>query len=428
MMKVLVTGQGGREHAIVRALKMSASVSEVHAIPGSDGISKEALCHDTDINDFASVLSLIRRTEIHLVVVGPEVHAASGLTNYLRDHGVLVFGPSQQSAQLETSKLFAKEFMKRASIPTAQYCLVSSVPEALEQATHFSPPYILKADGLAAGKGVFICSSLQELKEAATMLFEKGCLGESGKRALLEEALFGYETSLFVITNGSDYEILPLTQDHKRLLDGDKGPNTGGMGVVGPLRLSEMLRRQIELQIVQPTLKQLQREELPYRGVIYIGLMITTSGAKVLEYNVRFGDPECQVLLPLLDGDWGRAFEATAMGNSLPLKWKPLFCSCIVLASEGYPENPKKGVVIEGDPLYETPSSYFLHAGTHESSLGRWETAGGRVLNAIGIGGSLRESLAQGYAQARQVRWHCMLMREDIGSKVPHEELRQPTI
>lgn len=416
-MRYLVIGQGGREHAIVRALKYSHSVTEVHAVPGSEGISQEAICHALDLNDSKAVEAFVKKYQFDCVVIGPENYLVSGLADVLRAQGVNVVGPSQIAAQLEGSKIFAKEFMNRAGVPTAASEVVDDVSGTLKAAQRFQPPYVLKADGLAAGKGVFVCATLAELKASAEFLFEKRGLGEAGRKALLEEFQDGYELSYLILTNGSEAQALPVSQDHKRLQDDDKGPNTGGMGVVGPLAIEPGLRAQVEESIVQPTLRHLQGGGLLYRGVLYIGLMITAKGPTVIEFNVRFGDPECQVIMPLLDGDWGEVFAKLARGELMPLRWKSLHMACVVLASPGYPEAVEKGVEIEGDIGFQTPSSYFLHAGTGRNAAGKWITNGGRVLNSVGMGSSLQEAVTKAYAQAKKVSWVGLRMRKDIGAK-----------
>lgn len=416
-MRFLVLGQGGREHAIIRALKYSPSVTEIHASPGSDGISRDAICHQVDLNDAKAVESFVKRHQFDCVIVGPEKYLVQGISDLLRSMGVSVVGPSQAASQLEGSKIFAKEFMVGAGIPTAAYEVVSDVASTLRAAQKFSPPYILKADGLADGKGVFICPTLAELKTSAENIFEKKTLGMAGQRALLEQALHGFELSYLILTNGHQAERLPLAQDHKRLKEGDEGPNTGGMGVVGPIKIDVDLESKIEKEIIEPCLRHLQGSGLLYRGVLYIGIMVTPDGPKVLEFNTRFGDPEAQVLLPQLDGDWGYVFSKLSKGEMVPLKWKPTNVACVVLASPGYPSDPKKGVVIEGDLGAHTASSYFLFAGVGKSAQGQWVTNGGRVLNSIGLGTNLQEAIQAAYDQARNVKWPGLQMRKDIGKK-----------
>ena len=416
-MRFLVLGQGGREHAIIRALKFSPSVTEVHALPGSEGISQEAICHKLDLGDEKALEQFVKRYQFDCVVVGPETYLVQGVADTLRSLGVNVVGPSQIAAQLEGSKVFAKEFMVESGVPTAAYEVVDNVIDTLRAAQKFTPPYVLKADGLAAGKGVFICATLPELKAAAESLFELKTLGVAGQKALLEQFQEGYELSYLILTNGQSHEVLPVTQDHKRLKDGDVGPNTGGMGVVGPLILDESLRARIESEIVQPTVRHLQGSGLLYRGILYVGVMVTPSGPKVIEFNVRFGDPEAQVILPLLDGDWGYVFSRLAKGELDRLVWKNLQIACVVMAAPGYPDSPEKGVVIEGDLGHQSSTGYFLHAGTTKSASGQWVTGGGRVLNAVGMGTSRADALEAAYAQARHASWQGMGMRKDIGSK-----------
>lgn len=417
-MKVLVIGKGGREHALVRALRLSPSVSEVHAFPGSPGMAQEAVCHSPGSSPVESLLQLVDRAKIDLVVVGPEKELVEGWSDALREKNIAVVGPGQKAAQLEGSKIYSKQFMTSAGVPTSRFEIVTDVESVLKAAENFLPPFVLKADGLAAGKGVFICKNPDELKAAARFLFEEKGLGPAGERALLEQFQPGWELSYLILTNGRDYQSLPLAQDHKRLRDEDQGPNTGGMGVVAPLEISADLQRQIEERVILPSLKELEKRQLLYRGVLYIGLMITPEGPSVLEYNVRFGDPEAQVLLPLIDGDWGEVFRSLAQGELKPLQWKSLSSACVVLAAEGYPDSPKAGVLIEGDVKFESPSSYFLHAGTAQNSDGQWVTAGGRVLNSIGIGSTVKEALNHAYHQAKKVNWPALQMRQDIGAKM----------
>ncbi|MGE4133112.1 MAG: phosphoribosylamine--glycine ligase [Bdellovibrionales bacterium] len=415
-MRFLVLGQGAREHALVRALKHSPSVTEIHASPGSDGISQDALCHDLDWTDAKAVESFVRRYAFDCVIVGPEKFLVQGVSDLLRELGLTVVGPSQVASRLEGSKVFAKKFMEEAGVPTADYEVVDSVASTLKAATRFAPPYVLKADGLAEGKGVFICPSLGELKSSAEKLFEEKALGSAGTTAVLEECLKGYELSYLVLTNGDEYQSLPLAQDHKRLKDGGEGPNTGGMGAVGPLQIGHQLQEQIEAQIVQPVIRHLKGSGLLYRGVLYIGIMVTPDGPSVLEFNVRFGDPEAQVILPQLDGDWGHVMAKLGRGELVPLKWNGMHVACVVMASPGYPDAPVKGVRIEGDLGSHTSSSYFLTAGVRRDANSGWVTNGGRVLNAVGLGSTMKEAIQAAYGQAKKVSWEGVQVRKDIGA------------
>ncbi len=420
-MKVLVLGQGGREHALVKAFRHSTSITEIHAIPGSDGMAQEALCHPISLSDSEAIIQFCLRTEIDFVFIGPEGPLVNGLTDDLRARGVLVVGPSQEAAMLEGSKIFAKRFMSEAQIPTASFEEVATVDEVMTAAKKFTPPYILKADGLAAGKGVFICQTLAELEFSAQQIFEANILGDAGKKAVLEENLPGWELSYLVITDGTDFQALPLAQDHKRLKDLHQGPNTGGMGTVAPLKIDSSLDQEIREKIIAPTVKTMASRGYIYRGVIFIGVMVTSKGPQTLEYNVRLGDPETQVILPLIENDLGDLFLNLAKGILKPLQIKNLYASCVVLAAEGYPDHPVKGALIEGDISYETVSSYFVHAGTRKNEEGQWCTDGGRVIGAIGLGSSLQESITNAYTQAQKIKWQGLQMRSDIGRYIQNK-------
>jgi phosphoribosylamine--glycine ligase len=417
-MKVLVIGQGGREHALVKALAGSPSVTGVHIIPGNPGMGADGICHDMDWRNPSSIIQFCKQTEIDFVVIGPEDPLVAGFSDTLREAGILVVGPSQMGAKLEGSKIFAKEFMSEAGCATSKYEIVKSVSETLEKSKLFTPPYVLKADGLCAGKGVSICKDISSLEDAAKDLFEKKIFGQAGEKALLEQYLPGYELSWLVLTNGDSFEALPLAQDHKQLFDNDHGPNTGGMGTIAPMKISEALKIEIENKIVKPTIRHIKSKNITYRGVVFFGIMMTEKGPMCLEYNTRFGDPETQVVLPLLDGDWGLVFKELSQGILLPLSWKPLHTCCVVGASPGYPENPTKGVLIEGDINHQTNSSYFLHAGTKKNSEGKYVTHGGRVMNAVGVGTSRDEAIRLAYAQLEKINWKGMLFRRDIGLRV----------
>jgi phosphoribosylamine--glycine ligase len=415
-MRVLVVGQGAREHAIIHALHLSPAVGQIHVAPGSDGMQRLAICHPHILdNDIDGQVQLAIQLRVDLVIVGPERPLVLGLTDRLREKGIAVFGPSKEAAQLEGSKVYAKEFLQEHFVPTARSHVVTTVEETLAAAEEYEAPWVLKADGLAAGKGVTINHTLKELKNSAERLFEKRELGEAGSKALLEEYMPGYELSYLILTNGKSYQSLPVAQDHKRLSDGDRGPNTGGMGAIAPIALAPALESEIRTKIMSPIMAGLQIKQLAYRGVLYVGLMVTPQGVRVVEFNCRFGDPETQVQLPLLDGDWAKVFLEIANGG-LPseLRWRPLHSACVVLASRGYPEAPAKGDEIVGDSLRSTPSAYFLHAGTRLES-GVWKTAGGRVISCVGLGSSREESLVHAYELARQLSWNGMQYRKDIG-------------
>ncbi len=428
-MNVLVVGQGGREHALARALRLSPSVKQVHALPGSDGMRADAIVHgDLDWRDTLAVDRLLRQHKIELTVVGPEVPLAHGLSDALRDKGHLVFGPSRDAAQLESSKVFSKRFLQEAGVATARAVEVASVNDVERAMAKFDAPFVLKADGLAAGKGVFICRDQAELRSAAQSIFVERTLGEAGSSALLEEFQPGYEISCLLLTNGEQWEPLVLAADHKRLNDGEEGPNTGGMGTVAPFTIEPQLRERIEKEVFTPVLSHMKAKGLLYRGVLYVGLMVTEQGPNVLEFNVRFGDPEAQVILPLLDGDWGQVLREVATGNVPRLRWKNQAAACIVMAAEGYPDNPVKDTWIETSrpnilngteekEALKAEMKYFLHAGTRREKT-VWVTSGGRVLNSIGLGRTVAEAVERAYAQAGCVGWLGMQMRRDIGQRV----------
>jgi phosphoribosylamine--glycine ligase len=414
-MKVLVIGQGGREHAIVKGLKFSASVTEVHVIPGNPGMAREAICHQRPVQPMA-VIELVKTHDIDYVIIGPEAPLVNGLSDELRDAGIKVFGPSAAAAQLEGSKIFAKDYMNKFSVPTARSFVVETVESCLKAAAEFQPPYILKADGLAGGKGVFICKDLEELEGSARAIFEENKLGKAGSKALLEEALHGYEISYFVLTDGKSWKSLPFAQDHKRLLNGDSGPNTGGMGAVAPVALGDDLIQKIETEIVKASVEGLAASNMDYRGVLFIGIMVTQEGPKVLEYNVRFGDPETQVVLPLFESDLGQVLADISDGRLPEIIYKDVYAATVVMAAPGYPEDVEKGVEITGDILGESSTSYFIHAGTELTEDNKWLTAGGRVLNAVGFGNSMKEAIDHAYSQSTKVKWRGMQKRTDIGA------------
>lgn len=420
-MKVLVIGQGGREHALVRALKLAPSVREIHALPGSDGIAQDAVCHARDWRDFPATTAFCLSEKFDLVVVGPENPLVDGLADALRAAGLAVFGPSREAARLEGSKIFCKDFLVEAGIPTARSVVVDSAEGTKRAAAEFAPPYVLKADGLAAGKGVFICKTLQELESAARGLFDDKILGAAGERALLEEFKPGYEISYLILTDGEAFEPLPLAQDHKRLFDGDEGPNTGGMGVVAPMAMEPDLRARIDREVIAPTLRLMRKRAADgqgflFRGVLFVGLMMTGDGPSVLEFNTRFGDPETQAIMPLLDGDWGAVFREIAHGRLPKLAWKDVSSCCVVLAAAGYPDAPVKGVAIEGLREKALETSYLLHAGTRKNAA-HWVTNGGRVLNSVGLGANLKQAIERAYELALSVKSQGMQVRRDIGAK-----------
>lgn len=411
-MKILVIGSGGREHAIVRELARAGHA--VFALPGNDGMGQDAKLIKCALTSFEDILQNARAIQAELVVIGPEGPLIDGLADYLRAENFLVFGPSAKAARLEGSKSAAKEFMKRHGVSTAHAVLVSSVEETERALKHFAPPYVLKADGLAAGKGVVVTADRDELLHTAHRFFVERVFGENGSTALLEEYQAGYELSYFVLTNGRDFQALPVAQDHKRLRDQDQGPNTGGMGTIAPWVLSDNDRTAIHEKVVIPTIQGLMSDQLDYRGVIFIGLMMSSSGPVAIEYNTRFGDPETQVLLPLLNGDWGEIMRAFARGECPALHWKDEARACVVLAAEGYPEAPLQGAVISGGLAVGDKSEVLVAGAKLRGS--ELSVTGGRVLNVIGKGSTIAAAVENAYARVKGISFAGMQFRTDIGS------------
>ncbi len=414
-MKVLVIGSGGREHAIVKALKLKKQ--NIWVLPGNDGMKTEAqLLRDFSWKDFATVSKWTQENQIDLVIIGPEDPLVLGLADFLRGHGVNVFGPSQKAAQLEGSKKFAKEFMNRHRIPTSNWVAVTRFEEVEAALKSFSPPYVMKADGLAAGKGVVICKNEAEALHCARSFLVEKKLGHAGSTLLIEEFIAGREISLFFFTNGREWTLLPSARDHKRLQDGDQGPNTGGMGTVAPMHLPEKLLNELVNQVVTRTVSGLQSDALEYRGVVFVGLMIHPErGAFVLEYNCRFGDPETQVLLPLFASSFAEACHSVAKGKMPVLEFQPIHTCCVVVATPGYPEAAQTGVAIANFPVEQNENSYVIVAGASELSSGAWETSGGRVFGVVGVGETSTVAREKAYSLTEKIRFPGCQFRKDIG-------------
>lgn len=412
-MNILVIGSGGREHAVIKSLAQSAKVNKIYCAPGNAGISEHASLVNIDIKNHSKVIAFCKENNITLVFIGPEDPLVAGLADSLRAENILVFGPSKQAAQLEGSKIFAKEFMKQAKVPTAPADVVTTVAETLLAAKKYSAPYVFKADGLAAGKGVFICPDLTELKTAAENLFEKKLLGEAGSAALLEQNLQGKEISLLVLTNGSGFQALPMAQDHKRLCDNNKGPNTGGMGTVAPMQVENALYEKIISKVVKPSVENLKHRDYLFRGVLFIGLMIVDNEPFVLEYNVRFGDPETQVILPLIENDLAELFLELSKGHLPEIKLNNKTVFCIVNAAEGYPDTPVKNILIKLPK--NTDNTYTLHAGTSFNPENQLVSSGGRVLNIVAIRDDFTKARYAAYEFNDHIVFSGRQFRTDIG-------------
>ena len=415
-MKVLVIGSGGREHAISYALSKSNKVTELHALPGNPGISKIGKCIPGSVEDLELILQTSKQEKYDLVVIGPEVPLCMGLADLLTDNGFKVFGPKQQAAQLEGSKAFSKRFMTKYNIPTAKFEEVDSYEEAIAALKQFSYPVVVKADGLAAGKGVVICESYEEADNALKELMVEKSLASAGSKVVLEEFLEGFECSLLCFTDGETIVPMVSSKDHKQIYDGNKGPNTGGMGTFSP---NPFLEKEIEDtfndEVLVPFMNGLKQENMDFRGVIFIGLMIKDGHAKVLEFNVRFGDPETQSILLRLDSDLYEIMEAVAMKklNTVDVKWKESHVGCLVLASAGYPNKYEKGQVITGLDDVEEDIIVF-HAGTKFQD-GNVVTNGGRVLNICAEGENLESVRAKLYKAAEVINFDGKYYRKDIG-------------
>lgn len=416
-MKVLVIGSGGREHAICYALHKSQKVDEIHAIPGNPGIAEIGICHEGNVEDLEGILHFVQNNNIDFIVIGPEVPLCMGLADLLREHGYPVFGPTKAAATLEGSKAFSKDFMIRHNIPTAAYKEVHTYQEAIQALADCHYPLVVKADGLAAGKGVVICENHDMAVNTLNEMMNQHSMGEAGNTIVLEEFLTGFECSLLCFTDGKTIVPMVSAKDHKQIHDGNKGPNTGGMGTVSPNPfLPENIDQQLEEKILKPFLKGLQEDGLDYRGVIFIGLMIDENNvAKVLEFNVRFGDPETQSILMRLDSDLFDIMMACATQtlDQVQVNWKDETVCCLVLASGGYPGKYPKGLEITGlDKLSD--DIVVFHAGTNQKD-GKIYTNGGRVLNLCAYGKDLDDARQKVYEAAEIVDFEGKYYRHDIG-------------
>jgi phosphoribosylamine---glycine ligase len=409
--RVLVLGSGGREHALARSLSLDPAVSELHGAPGNPGIGQLAELHEVNAADPAQVTALAARTAADLVVIGPEAPLVAGAADALRAAGIRCFGPDQRAAMIEGSKSFAKQVMTAAGVPTAAARTCRTAAEAAAALDAFGPPYVVKADGLAGGKGVVVTS---DRAEALTHASDCGTV-------VIEEFLDGPEVSVFALADGQDAVALLPAQDYKRAYDGNAGPNTGGMGAYAPLPWAPAdLAEQTLVTVVQPTLAELARRGAPYSGLLYAGLSLTSQGIRVVEFNARFGDPETQVVLDRLDTPLGGLLAAAASGDLAvagKLTWTPGAAVTVVLAAEGYPAAPAGGDAIDGiDEAGLVPGSYVLHAGTSIDRSGRLTASGGRVLNIVGTGADLAAARSSAYQAAGRIRMRGGWYRTDIAA------------
>ncbi len=421
-MKILLVGGGGREHAIAWKLSQSPLVTELLCAPGNAGISKLARCYSNiKATDIEAIIGLAKSENVDYCVVAPDDPLALGLVDSLESEGISAFGPTAGAAKIEASKAFSKALMKKYGIPTASYEVFTDYDAACLYIDTLPCPIVVKADGLALGKGVIIAQTKAEAKQAAKDMLISNKFGQSGARLVIEEFMTGREVTQLVFTDGKTVALMPSSQDHKRALDGDNGLNTGGMGAFAPSPyFTDDKKREALEKIILPTISALNAEGIPFKGVLYFGLMMTPSGVKVVEYNARFGDPETQAILPLLKSDLLEIFLACTNGNldHLNIQWENSFCTCVVVASGGYPGKYKTGYLIEGIEMAQEGGAIVFHAGTKEGHCafdGGVVTAGGRVLGISAVSDSLEGSATDAYLAAGCISFEDMHMRKDIG-------------
>jgi phosphoribosylamine--glycine ligase len=418
--KVLILGGGGREHALAEAFSASTEVSEILCAPGNAGTAQTSKCRNIAAVGVSEIADMAREERVDLVVPGSEIFLAEGVVDVLERANIPAFGPPMESARLEASKSFAKDFMKRNGVATAQYEVCRDPGEALSAVDRIGCPVVVKADGLAAGKGVIVCPDREAAVDAIRTVMEEKAFGRAGDEVVVEECLFGWETSLIGIVDGMRFLPFLPARDHKPAGEGDRGPNTGGMGVVAPHPLvDEAVMRDIESGIVEPTLRGLHAEGLGYAGFLFFGIMVTTKGARALEYNVRFGDPEAQALLPLLETDLLELAEAALSGglDDRTLYWRGGASCCVVVASPGYPGAYPKGEEIRGlDGVYSSHGARVFLAGAALEN-GKVVTTGGRVLGVTGIGGNLESARLRAYAAVEKIEFPGAWCRSDIGAQ-----------
>jgi phosphoribosylamine--glycine ligase len=419
-MKVLILGSGGREHALAWAIKRSKRVTEVVCAPGNGGIAELARCVPVDLKDVDAMVRLAEAERPELIVVGPELPLSLGVVDALNERGFRVFGPTKAAAQLESSKGFSKRFMQRNGIPTAAYAVCNSLAEFEKAVELFHAPIVVKADGLHAGKGVLICESRQTAIEAAKGLFSGDLLGEQDAQVIVEEFLEGDELSFLCLSDGKTVAPLAPAQDHKCIGEGDTGPNTGGMGVYSTdAMLDPAMKEWVLRHVAKPTVKAMAAEDMPFVGVLYCGLMMTSRGPQVLEYNARFGDPETQAILVRLESDLVDALEACVDGRlaTEELRWKPGASACVIASSAGYPGHYKTGLPITGlEEAGRLPEVVVFHSGSKRQD-GQTLTAGGRVLGVTASAETLEAALGRAYEALKLIHFDGMYFRRDIGHR-----------
>ncbi len=418
-MKVLVVGSGGREHALVWKISQSPMVDKIYCAPGNAGIGEMAECVAIKAEDLDGLLEFAVQNEIGLTVVGPEVPLTMGIVDKFQEKGLKIFGPSGRAAEIEGSKTFAKDLMAKYGIPTAKYGAFTDAAEAKAFLAEVGLPCVVKADGLAAGKGVLICETKEEAETAVEDILVDNKFGNAGSRVVVEEFLTGQEVSMLAFSDGKTIVPMVSSQDHKRIWDGDKGLNTGGMGAYSPAPIYTADIHEIVVpQVLEATIKAMEQEGRPFAGILYAGLMLTADGPKVLEFNARFGDPETQAVLPRLKSDLVEIFLAIIDGRlaEMNIEWHEEAAVCVVMASGGYPESSDKGRVITGLKEAEEAGAIVFHAGTKETD-GNIVTNGGRVLGISALGKDIAEAIDNAYKGVKQITFENMQYRTDIGKK-----------
>jgi len=417
-MNVLIIGSGGREYSIGYALKRDENVEKIYFAPGNG--ATDELGENINIKDFKELAQFAKDNNIDLTIVGPEDPLVNGIVDVFQAEGLTIFGPSKDAAQLEGSKVFMKNCLQKYGVPTAKYIETENLQEAKEFIETMSEPIVVKADGLCAGKGVIIAKTKQEAIEAAEGMLSGESFGDAGAKIIVEEFLDGYELSIFAVCDGKDYIVLPAAQDHKRLLDGDEGPNTGGMGAYVPTPLvNDEIYSKVETRVIKPTLKGLEEDGMPFSGVLFIGIMVVNGEPIVLEYNVRFGDPECEEIMPLIDSPVSELFLKAATGDikSLDIKFKDKYAVGVVLASKNYPYGSSEPAeIIVDDVVHEdlANNSYIAYAGVSRDEDGKLLATGGRVLVCVGLGDSIKEARDRAYMLVGQVHFIGKKCRMDI--------------
>lgn len=418
-MKILVVGKGGREHAIVWKLAQSDKVDKIYVAPGNIGMAEQAEIVPVEVEDLHGLANFASKNEIDLTVVGPELPLTLGIVDIFEGKGLHIFGPNKEAAEIEGSKAFAKDFMQKHHIPTARFKVFESHFEALDFVRTAGFPLVIKADGLAAGKGAVIVNNPDEAKATVENIMVERVFGEAGSKLVVEDFLEGEEVTVMAFTDGERVAPMISAQDHKRIGDGDTGPNTGGMGAYAPTNIvTERLMKQITEEILEPTINGLAAMGRIYTGVLYTGLIITDRGPKVLEYNCRFGDPETQVVLPLLESDLVEIFSDINEGylNVKEIKWKEASSVCVVLASRGYPASSEKGIPIEGLENCRADNCVIFHAGTARKNS-KYVTAGGRVVGVTSVDSTMKGALERAYGCVDKISFDGMQFRRDIGRK-----------